>query len=364
MRGDLPVQPELRDNVILRMYGSPDIRQIDGMGGADPLTSKLAIIGPPTREDADVDYTFAQVSIEEPFVDYAGNCGNISSAVGPFAIDEGLVDPVEPRTTVRIHQTNTDSILISEVPVVNGKAAVGGDYHIDGVPGTGARIDLDFSDTAGAVTGRVLPTGSTLDRLDVEGLGPIDVSIVDAGNPCVFVRAVDLGIQGTETPDQIDADQALNDRIERIRGTVAAEIGLVEDWRAAARESPYIPFFVLVSPPADYVDFTTGRTVEAQDVDFVARLLFMLRMHKAYPVTGTVCTGAAAKIPGTIVHHAARPRSHGRHLTRIGHPAGVIDVEAEVRSDDGVRLLRASVGRTARRIMEGYVFIPWSTFDD
>jgi 2-methylaconitate cis-trans-isomerase PrpF len=364
MRGDLPAQPGLRDRIILRMYGSPDVRQIDGMGGADPLTSKLAIIGPPSREDADVDYTFAQVSIEEPFVDYAGNCGNISSAVGPFAIDEGLVDPIEPRTAVRIHQTNTDSILVSEVPVVNGKAAVEGNYHVDGVPGTGARIDLDFSGTAGAVTGRILPTDNPSDQLDVEGVGPIEVSVVDVGNPCVFVRATDLAVQGTETPGQIDADQALNDRIERIRGTVATEIGLVEHWRDAAHESPYIPFFVLVRPPADYVDFTTGRTIEAQDVDFVARLLFMLRTHKAYAVTGTVCTGAAAKIPGTIVHQAARPESHHRSLTRIGHPAGVIDVEAEVRADDRVRLLRASVGRTARRIMEGYVLVPWSAFDD
>jgi hypothetical protein len=310
-----------------------------------------------------VDYTFAQVSIEEPLVDYKGNCGNISSAVGPFAIDQGLVDPVEPKTTVRIHQTNTGCTLVAEVPVVSGKAAVEGDYHIDGVPGTGARIDLDFSGTAGAVTGRILPTGNPLDRLDVEGVGPVDVSVVDAGNPCVFVRAQDLGLQGTETPHEIDASQALKDRIERIRGTVAAELGLADDWRTAARESPYVPFFALIGPPADYVDFTTDRTVEAPDVDFVARLLFMLRMHKTYPVTGTVCTGAAAKIPGTIVYQAARAESHGRSLTRIGHPAGVIDVEAVVRSDEGVHLLRASLGRTARRIMEGYVFVPWSTLD-
>ncbi len=361
MRGELPAQPELCDKVILRIYGSPDIRQIDGLGGADPLTSKLAIIGPPTHKGADVDYTFGQVSATEPLVDYAGNCGNISSAVGPFAIDEGLVVPKEPTTTVRIHQTNTGSILVATVPVINGKAAVEGDYHIDGVPGTGARIDLDFSDTAGAVTGHMLPTGNPVDRLEVDGVGLIDVSIVDAGNPCVFVRARDVGAEGTETPAQIDADQPLNDRIERIRGAVATEIGLVEDWRDAARHSPYIPFFVLVSPSADYVDFTTGKTVGAAQVDFVARLLFMLRTHKAYAVTGTVCTGAAAKIPGTIVYETARPESRERALTRIGHPAGVIDVEATVRLDDSVHLERASVGRTARRIMEGYVFVPWST---
>jgi hypothetical protein len=363
MRGDLPAQHDPRDRVILRMYGSPDVRQIDGMGGADPLTSKLAIIGPTTREDADVDYTFAQVSFDQPLVDYKGNCGNISSAVGPFAIDEGLVDPVEPTKTLRIHQTNTDCVLTAEVPVVNGKAAVEGNYHIDGVPGTGARIDLDFSDTAGAVTGRIMPTGNPVDRLTVAGIGPIDVSVVDAGNPCVFVRAGDLGIEGTEAPDVIDSDSELNDRIERIRGTVAAEIGLVNNWQDAARESPYIPFFALVSPPADYADYTTGQEVRAEQVDFVARLLFMLRMHKAYPVTGTVCTGAASRIPGTLVYEAARPESRDNRLTRIGHPAGVIEVEAVVDSDNGVRLQRASLGRTARRIMEGYVFVPWSTLE-
>jgi 2-methylaconitate cis-trans-isomerase PrpF len=309
-----------------------------------------------------VDYTFGQVSFEQPLVDYKGNCGNVSSAVGPFAIDEGLVDSVEPTTTLRIHQTNTDCILTAEVPVVNGKAAVEGNYHIDGVPGTGARIDLDFSDTAGAVTGRILPTGNPLDRLTVPGLGTVDVSVVDAGNPCVFVRAGDLGIEGTETPDEIDANREVNDRIERIRGTVASEIGLVRNWQDAARESPYVPFFVLVSPPSDYVDFTTGQTVKGEGVDFVARLLFMLRTHKAYAVTGTVCTGAAAKIPGTVVYQVARPESRRASMTRIGHPAGVIDVEAVVvDSDTGVHLRRASVGRTARRIMEGYVFVPWST---
>jgi len=295
-------------------------------------------------------------------VDYAGNCGNISAGVGPFAIDEGLVQAVEPVTTVRIHQTNTHCIIVAEVPVANGKAVVEGDYHIDGVPGSGARIGLDFSDTAGAVTGKLLPTGQPVDHLDVPGVGPIDVSIVDAGTPCIFVRATDMGIKGTETPAQIDADRDLNERIERVRGTAAARVGIVKRWEDAAKESPYLPFFVLVSPPADYLDFTTGRTVKATEVDFVARLLFMLKMHKAYAVTGTVCTGAAAKIPGTLVYEAARPETRGRSLVLIGHPAGVIDIEAAVeREGDEFKLVRASVGRTARRLMEGYALIPWST---
>jgi 2-methylaconitate cis-trans-isomerase PrpF len=347
--------------MILRMYGSPDVRQIDGMGGADALTSKLAIIGPPTRPDADVDYTFGQVSVTEPFVDYAGNCGNISSAVGPYALDEGLVDALEPVTMVRIHQTNTQCILVAQVPSRHGKAAVYGDYHIDGVPGTGAYIGLDFSDTAGAVTGKLLPTGKPVDLLEVPGVGMIEVSIVDAGTPCVFVRARDMGIAGTEAPDQIDADAELNDRIERVRGTAAAAVGIVENWQEAAQRSPYLPFFAMVHPPTGYVDFTTKRPIEASQIDFVSRLLFMLKMHKAYPVTGTVCTGAAARVPGTLVHEVCRSRAEDGPVVRIGHPAGVIEIEAAVDvAEDGHRLVQASLGRTARRLMEGYVFVPWS----
>jgi 2-methylaconitate cis-trans-isomerase PrpF len=364
MRGELPPDPALRDRAILRMYGSPDVRQIDGLGGADALTSKLAIIGPPTRPDADVDYTFGQVSITEPFIDYAGNCGNISSAVGPYAIDEGLVDAIEPVTTVRIHQTNTQCILVAQVPIRNGKAAVGGDYHIDGVPGTGAYIGLDFSDTAGAVTGKLLPTGNPVDRLDVPGIGTIEVSIVDAGTPCVFVRARDIGIAGTETPGQIDADAGLNDRIERVRGTAAAAVGIVKDWQEAAKKSPYLPFFAMVHPPTGYINFTTNGQIEAAEVDFVSRLLFMLKMHKAYPVTGTVCTGAAARVPGTLVHEVCRSQAEDGPTVRIGHPAGVIEIEAAVEvAEDGHRLVQASLGRTARRLMEGYVFVPWSALE-
>jgi len=362
MKNELPGDAALRDRAILAMYGSPDIRQIDGVGGADALTSKLAIIGPPSRKDADVDYTFGQVSITAPLVDYAGNCGNISSGVGPFAIDEGLVEAVEPTTVVRIHQTNTDSIIVAEVPVSEGKAAVAGDYRIDGVPGTGARIRLDFSDTAGAVTGQVLPTGRPRDLLEVEGVGQLEASIVDAGNPVVFFRASSLGLRGVESPTEIDGDPQLLDSIERIRGHAAQIIGLVDDWREAAERSPYVPFIAMVEPPQSYDTFGGSARVEADQVDFVSWLLFMLKMHKAYPITGTVCTGAAARIQGTIVNEVAG-LSPGTPAVRIGHPSGVIDVEAEVEMVESTPVLRrAVVGRTARRIMEGYVFVPESIF--
>lgn len=221
---DLPKDKELRDKMILQIYGSPDLRQIDGLGGADSLTSKVAIIGPSTREDADVDYTFGQVSITDAFVDYGGNCGNISSAVGPFAIDHGMVAPVEPVTKVRIHMTNTGRILTAEVPVYKGKAKVEGDFSIDGVPGTGAKIVMDWSDSVGGITGSLLPTGKAKDVIEAGG-AKYTVSIVDAGNTVVFINAADLGITGVETPVQIDENGPLMERIEEIRGKACQMIG-------------------------------------------------------------------------------------------------------------------------------------------
>lgn len=356
MKNELPRDPVKRDAVIRAIYGSPDVRQIDGLGGADILTSKLAIISPSTREDADVDYTFGQVSIDTEFVDYGGNCGNISSAVGPFAIDEGLVEPREPVTTVRIHLTNSNNILVAEVPVKNGRAAVDGDFSIDGCPGTGAKITLDWSDTVGAITGKLLPTGNTKDCIRVGGKG-YPVSIVDAANPLVFIHASSFGMKGTESPSEIEADKTLMNTIEKIRGEASVMLGLVDKPEDAATKTPYQPFFAIVSPPADYQTIS-GTTVKAADVDLVSRLLFMLRMHKTYPVTGTVCTGAAVRIPGTIAFEVMREAAQTRTTVQIGHPGGVIPVEAEASTANGqVKLTRIGVYRTARRIMDGYVYV-------
>ena len=213
---DLPDDPQKRDDLILEIFGSPDVRQINGLAGADPLTSKLAIIGPPTRPEADVDYTFAQVSIKERVVDYNGNCGNISSGVGPFAIDESMVRAVSPMTRVCIHNTNTGKLLYADVEVENGRAKVKGDCEIAGVPGTGSPILMDFSNTAGAATGKVLPTGNPVDVLETS-CGPIQISIVDVANPCVFVLAKDVGMKGTETPDVINGNKELLEYLEEIR---------------------------------------------------------------------------------------------------------------------------------------------------
>lgn len=356
MENELPENQDERDHLISQIFGSPDLRQIDGLGGADVLTSKLAIIGPSSRADADVDYTFGQVSFEREFVDYKGNCGNISSAVGPFAIDKGLVRAESPVTTVRIHLTNSNQILIAKVPTEGGKAKVNGDCRIDGVPGSGAQIELDWSGITGTVCGKILPTGNPKDVFHIDG-EDYEVSLVDVGNPLIFIEAKSLGMCGTETAAEIEENKTLMRKIEKIRSEAAVRFGLVKEAARAAEESPYNPFFAIVSPPADY-KCPNGRIVKKEEIDVVSRLLFMLHMHKTYPITGTVCTGAALKIPGTIpwqmMTNAARERSE----LRIGHPAGTLSVYVETSQEGNmVKMESIRVCRTARMLMDGTVYV-------
>jgi 2-methylaconitate cis-trans-isomerase PrpF len=360
---DLPEDVEARKNVVLAIFGSPDIRQIDGLGGADPLTSKVAFIGPSARPDADVDYTMGQVSINDPIIDYGGNCGNISSGVGPFAVDEGLVEASEPETLVRIYNTNTKKILKAYVPVSGGKTKYTGDYAIDGVPGTGSKILLDYSATSGTVNGKILPTGHPVDILSVPSVGEIEVSVVDAGNPTCFIRPDAVGLRGTEGPNHPDVLKAL-DRLEMIRGSVSKLIGLASDAARARTESPTRPMIAVVSPSAEYQRYTDKSVVDQSEMDFVSRLFFMQIMHKTYPGTGTVCTGAAALIEGTLVHSACGHRPPDSNTVRIGHPCGTISIEVEVDDTaDGPELRLAAFGRTSRRIMEGFVYVPARLFD-
>jgi 2-methylaconitate cis-trans-isomerase PrpF len=360
-KNELPQDPVKRDAVIRAIFGSPDVRQIDGLGGADVLTSKLAIISPPTREDADVDYTFGQVSFDADVIDYGGNCGNISSAVGPFAIDEGMVAPVEPITTVRIHLTNSNNILIAEIPVKDGKAMAEGDFAIDGVPGTGAKITLDWADTVGAFTGQLLPTGNAQDIFPIDGKQYV-VSIVDAGTTTVFIEAGSLGLKGTESPQEIEKSQPLMTVIERIRAEAALRLGFIDKIEDSVARSPYNPFFAIVSRSADYQSIS-GQTVKSADIDLTARLVFMQRMHKTYPVTGTVCTGAAARIPGSVAFQVLSAAAKERLTVNIGHPGGVIPVEADAAVLNGqISIKRIGVYRTARRIMDGIVYVKKSVF--
>jgi len=362
--GDLPADEAERTQTILTVFGSPDRRQIDGLGGADPLTSKLAIIGPPRPGDpralgTHLTYTFGQVEITHPEIDWLSLCGNISSAVGAYGVYEGYVTPQEPVTEVRVFNTNLNRVLTIEVPVKKGRPLEAGTYAVPGVPGTGARILVDFADTAGGATGALLPTGNVVDRLDVEGAGVFDVSLVDIGNAHVFVRARDLGLNGTETPSELDADKALRERLEKIRGAAAVRMGMIKDAARSREQSPATPILGIVSPPASYRNEINGEDVNGDEVDLVSRLMFMQQTHKTYAGTSTVCTGVAARLPGSLVHEVSRLQTRDASTVRIGHPAGVIETETRLdRVPGGWTVQRATLGRTARRIMEGYVFVP------
>jgi 2-methylaconitate cis-trans-isomerase PrpF len=362
---DLPRDGRLRDAAILSIFGSPDRRQIDGLGGADPLTSKLAIIGPPRLGDAravgtHLTYTFGQVEIDTPEIDYLSLCGNISSAVGVFALEENLVEPTSPVTTVRVLNTNLQRLLSVEVPVDDdGRVVTAGDFAIAGVPGTGARILVDFADTAGAAAGALLPTGNAVDTLSIPGFGEIEASLVDIGNAHVFIRACDVGLTGTETAAQIDADQELRRRLEAIRGVAAERMGIVKDWQRSQADSPATPILGMVAAPAPYHNALTGGTIEAASMDVLARVMFMQQTHKTYAGTSTVCTGVASRLPGTLVNAVTRPQTTAGPVCRIGHPGGVVETEVGIAmSGNQYVVSRATLGRTARRLMEGYAFLP------
>jgi 2-methylaconitate cis-trans-isomerase PrpF len=360
----LPEDPALRDRVMLAIFGGGDPygRQIDGLGGAVSTTSKAAIIGPASVPDADVDYTFGQVSVNTPLVDYGGNCGNISSAVGPFAIEEGLVPATDPVTTVRIWQTNTRKRIIARVPTSGRLPQVEGEYAIDGVPGTGAMIVLEFLDPGGSMTGRLLPTGRSTDDLEIDGLGRIIVSLVDAANPLVFVNPADLGLTGLEMPERVDGDPGLLATIEAVRAHAAVRMGLARTAAEATASSPGVPKLAFVVAPASYTS-TKGSPVNAEGIDVVGRIMSMGRLHRSYALTGAICTAVAAQVEGTLVHAAARPGPSGERTVRIGHPAGIIEVGAKVLRRDGTWTAEKVVTRrTARRLMEGMALVPASVW--
>lgn len=354
MENDLPRDPVSRERVILALYGSPDPRQIDGLGGADPLTSKVAIVNRSNRTGIDVDYTFGQVGITTASVDYNGNCGNILAGVGSFAIDEGLVNAVEPFTTVTIFNTNTQKTIRARVPVVDCKAAVLGDCIVPGVPGSGARIRLDFLDPGGAVTGALLPTGSSRDTIDLEGLGPVQISVVDAGNPVVFVKAMDVGMQGCELPAEIDYDVALLRTLENIR---LAAAGLIRMPQGSMMKSNAVPKIIVVAPRQGYQS-VDGCYVRPNEIDLVARALSMQHAHKAYPTTGAICTAVAACVEDTIPWEVTGGTL--METIHIGHPMGVLEIEVSIKrtasGEYGVE--RTTLARTARRLMSGYAYLP------
>jgi 2-methylaconitate cis-trans-isomerase PrpF len=361
----LPSDPSIRDAVILAAYGSPDPnrRQIDGVGGAVSTTSKVAIISPSESADYDVVYNFGQVSIDRPIVDFKGNCGNISSAVGPFAVDEGLVPATEPITRVRIHQKNTDKLIVAEVPVKNGRFDENGNYSISGVPGTGAKITLRFDDPGGALTDKLFPTGNSSDTIEVLDVGNVEVTVIDAANPFVLLQASAIGLSGIEI-GEIDSDASVQKKLENIRCTVAVKIGLAETMKAATRRSQAVPKIAFITEAKSYQTLN-GTTVEASEVDLVGRIMSMGTLHKSFAVSGAVSVAGAAMVPDTVVNDLLTPEAKGKALIKIGHPGGIIEVGAVMEKKDGVYHYREAVlGRTARRLMEGSVFVPEKYFTE
>lgn len=303
-----------------------------------------------------MDYTFYNVGIDNSIVK-PSICGNISAAVGPFAIDENFVKAKDPLTTVRIYSTHAKRVIYAEVPTFNQRANIYGDFRDEGVPGSGAKIMLDWRNVCGIETGALLPTGRVRDEIYVDGIGRIEISIVDCGNPTVFLRADRIGLEGTEMPERVDSNPGLVLKLELIRGTAGEMVKLVKDRYKSRLENPNHPLLAFVSPPGSYMTYV-GSKVEAERVDLISRMMFMQVMHKTYAGSGAICTGIAALIKGTVVNEVMENYDQGYRNIRIGHPAGVMEVEAGVEKiNDNYVVKRAAIARTARRIMDGFVYI-------
>lgn len=355
---DLPADRAEWDALFAAAMGTPDPygRQINGMGGGVSSVSKVCIVAPSVRDDADLDYTFAQVLIRENHVDYKGNCGNMSSAVGPFAVDQGLVRADGDVAHVRIWNTNTRKIIEARFPVRGGATCYDGNLAIPGVAGTGSAIRLDFREPGGATTGRLLPTGRVLDRLEVPEMGSIEASLVDAANASVFIRAADVGLSGLELPEQIESDASLVRRLEAIRHQGAIRMGIAADLEAA-RASPSLPYLGLVSPARDAV-ILSGETLSTHAVDLHARVMASGQPHRALPLTVSLCMAVAARIDGTVVAGVMQQVAPGAPI-RIGMPSGVLTLDAVVtRQGDMWVAHSGAFFRTARRLFEGRVWVP------
>jgi 2-methylaconitate cis-trans-isomerase PrpF len=355
---DLPQDRAQWDEIFLAAIGSPDPygRQLDGMGGGVSSLSKVCIVGPSSRPDADIDYTFAQVQVKEAKVDYGANCGNMSSAMGPFAVDEGLVKSTGKDALVKVHNTNTKKIIWSRFPLDDGQAAVDGDLAIPGVAGTGAPVKLEFREPGGATTGKLLPTGNVADTLDVPGVGKIRVSMVDAANACVFVRAADLGIRGTELPDEIDANPELLRKLAAIRIAASVAMGITKTPEDAAKRAS-VPFVGFISVPQD-AKTLTGDTLKSADMDLTARMMSNGQPHRALPLTCTLCMAVAARLEGSVVNETARANANPEAEIRISMPSGVLTAAASVRKLEGQWYAeQGAFYRTQRRMFEGQVVV-------
>ncbi len=355
---DLPRDRALWDEIFLAAIGSPDPygRQLDGMGGGISSLSKVCVVGPATRADADIDYTFAQVQVKEAKVDYSGNCGNMSSAMGPFAVDEGIVKVCGKEALVRIHNTNTQKIIHARFALDDGLSAVDGDLVIPGVAGTGAPVRLEFREPGGATTGKLLPTGNVIDTLNVPSVGKIRASLIDAANATCFLNAADLGLTGTEMPDALDAATDLLDKLAKIRIAASIAMGIGKDAAEAATKKT-VPFVGFVAGP-QAAPTLSGATIAADSVDLTGRMISNGQPHRALPLTVSLCMAVAARIEGSIVNQVARLNPDPDADIRIAMPSGVLVVAAAVRKVDGAwHAEQGGFYRTQRRMFEGFVLV-------
>lgn len=352
---DLPPPGPDRDALILEVMGSPDPLQIDGMGGSHSSSSKVIIVAPSTRPDADVEYLFVQVGIDRPVLSYDGNCGNLTAAVGPFSLDEGLVPATEPTTLVRMYNRNTSKLVHASVPVRAGAATVDGDLAVAGINRTGAAIVNEYRSPASAVFPALYPTGSATDRWDVHGVGTVEVSVVDVSHPYLFVQAAAFGLSGIESPAELNQDPSLLERLERLRATATVSLGLASSLAEATANVPAVPRIALVAPPRAYVS-TSGAAVAAGEVDIVVRMVSMGRVHHACPVTGVGCLAAACMLPGTVPAGVVRSPRPGQEV-RLGHPKGVSSASARIAVDEAGPVVQSvTLVRTARRLMDGILY--------
>jgi 2-methylaconitate isomerase len=353
---DLPTDRAAIDRILLAAIGSPDPyeRQLNGMGGGLSSLSKAVIIGPSTHPDADVDYTFIQLAVDEAVADWTNNCGNLSSAVGHFAVDEGLVSAKDGEAFVRIHQTNTRKLIHSRFMVRGGKAETTGDDVIAGVAGGGSRIRLDFLDPAGAVTGKLLPTGNATDTLDLGGGERIEATLIDATSPIVYVDAASLGLDGSESPDQVEATTGVMAKLDRIRRMGGVAMGLAA---APGKVGLQTPRIAMVAAPKSFRSLD-GKTVAGEAFDIATRMISMGRAHRAIPGKGGLNLGVATQVAGTIPNRLSRPANAAGEV-RVANPSGLVSVGAVVRQESGAWLADSAVlFRTARRLMHGEVAVP------
>lgn len=351
---ELPSESRDRDDLILDIFGSPDEAQIDGIGGSHVHSSKIIILESSDADGIEVEYTFGQVGINRPIVDYTGNCGNLTSAVGVAAMYLDMVCQHTSPAEITLLNRNTETRIIQTIPLQNGEPGIYGNYSIDGVPGTGARINSTFIDPAGGVTGSLFPTGSAREIIDI-GESTYEVSIVDAANPNVFIRASDFDIVGTELPDAFSERNKLLETLERIRGIACERIGLVDKAKEASKIRPLIPQLALVSEPQSYVG-SNGNTVAAKDIDVTARMFNNGKPHHSYAVTAAMCLAAATQVEGTIPFRLSNDLSSNVSVA-IGHPKGRIDIQTVVEQNaGGSEVKELSVDRTARPLHQGQFF--------